>query len=316
MIFSRHRRWLALLAVLTATSATAQAQTQICASLSAQLTALDRNQNQGLANQYQRERAALQSIQGQVAQQGCNVLFRVFAPPHCGPMLNQLDRLRATVAQLEAALRAGNAGGNAAQRNAIYRSMQRNGCLGQTEPQQPSRQATYRTLCVRTCDGYYFPISFSTTREHFRDDLAACQAQCPGQEVDLFVHRNPGETVEEAVDIDGAPYTQLVNAFAFQEAYNAACRCGTPLVTTPGPEVAGMGGPFTPLPEAATDRLAALAVGVPLPVPRPEPTEDPETLANRAGGLTLPYDPFTDGPAVALEIDGIRIVGPAYYAAR
>jgi hypothetical protein len=311
MFYRRFRRWLAVLAMLTASSAAAQqAQTQVCATLSAQLAAIDRNfggQNQALANQYQSQRAALQAVQGRVAQQGCNVLFRLFAPPHCGPILQQLDQLRASVNQLEAALRSGNAGGNAAQRNGLIRAMQMNGCSFQ--PQQP-REATFRTLCVRTCDGYYFPISFATTREHFRDDLAACQAQCPGQEVDLYVHRNPGETIEAAENIDGTPYADLVNAFAFRQAYNSDCRCGAPTV-----QVAAAGGPFTPLPATATDRLADLRAAVPTPVPRPEPTEDPETLANRAGGLTLPYDPFAVAPGVELVVDGIRFVGPTYYYA-
>ena len=30
--------------------------------------------------------------------------------------------------------------------------------------------ATYRTLCVRLCDGYYFPVSFSTLPNHFQRD--------------------------------------------------------------------------------------------------------------------------------------------------
>src|SRR4029077_15323662 len=29
---------------------------------------------------------------------------------------------------------------------------------------------TYRTVCVRTCDGYYFPISYSTVPSRFADD--------------------------------------------------------------------------------------------------------------------------------------------------
>jgi hypothetical protein len=80
-------------------------------------------------------------------------------------------------------------------------------------------------------------------------------------------------------------------------------------------QVAANGGPFTPLPAAATDRLADLRAAVPTPAPRPEPTEDPETLANRAGGLTLPYDPFAVAPVVELVVDGIRFVGPTYYYA-
>ena len=31
--------------------------------------------------------------------------------------------------------------------------------------------ATYRTLCVRLCDGYYFPVSFSTLPNHFQRDV-------------------------------------------------------------------------------------------------------------------------------------------------
>src|SRR6266540_3435428 len=38
---------------------------------------------------------------------------------------------------------------------------------------RPSPYArTYRTLCVRTCDGYYFPISYATNRSHFKTDAA------------------------------------------------------------------------------------------------------------------------------------------------
>ena len=38
---------------------------------------------------------------------------------------------------------------------------------------------TFRTLCVRTCDGYYFPISFSTTSDQFREDAHTCAGDVP-----------------------------------------------------------------------------------------------------------------------------------------
>ncbi len=38
----------------------------------------------------------------------------------------------------------------------------------------------YQTLCVRACDGYYFPISYETGAENFSRDQTQCQAQCPG----------------------------------------------------------------------------------------------------------------------------------------
>src|SRR5690606_11776960 len=58
--------------------------------------------------------------------------------------------------------------------------------------------ATYRTLCVRLCDGYYFPISFATLPNHFPRDVDACQSRCAAP-TELYYHRNPGGAVEEMI---------------------------------------------------------------------------------------------------------------------
>ena len=58
-------------------------------------------------------------------------------------------------------------------------------------PRGPTNQfgnlpfATYRTICVRLCDGYYFPVSFSTLPNHFQRDA---------QHVPVAVRR-PGRAV-------------------------------------------------------------------------------------------------------------------------
>lgn len=52
---------------------------------------------------------------------------------------------------------------------------------------------TYHTVCVRTCDGYYFPVSYSTVPSHFPEDARACQRECPATEAFLYTYRNPGE---------------------------------------------------------------------------------------------------------------------------
>src|SRR5688572_4629876 len=46
-----------------------------------------------------------------------------------------------------------------------------------TRREKPRRSVagTYRTWCVRSCDGYYFPVSFSTTREHLSTDQVTCE---------------------------------------------------------------------------------------------------------------------------------------------
>jgi len=83
---------------------------------------------------------------------------------------------------------------------------------------------TYRTLCVRLCDGYYFPISFSASRDRFARDAKACESSCGGQ-ARLFVYRNPGADVEDMVDLRGQPYRQLSKAFVYRTEYVPACRC-------------------------------------------------------------------------------------------
>ena len=63
----------------------------------------------------------------------------------------------------------------------------------------------YRTICVRTCDGYYFPVSYSTTPASFAADEQTCQRMCPASETALYTHRNPGEDVAQALSSTGRP---------------------------------------------------------------------------------------------------------------
>jgi hypothetical protein len=91
-----------------------------------------------------------------------------------------------------------------------------------------SSAGTYRTLCVRTCDGYYFPISYSTVPGKFADDERLCQRLCPATEATLYSHRNPGEDVARAVSSGGRLYSELPAAFSYRKQFNAACSCRSP----------------------------------------------------------------------------------------
>ena len=82
----------------------------------------------------------------------------------------------------------------------------------------------YRTLCVRLCDGYYFPISFSTHASGFARDAAQCTASC-GQQARLFYHANPGGSVETMMDLAGRPYSALPAAFKYRAALVSGCGC-------------------------------------------------------------------------------------------
>ena len=84
---------------------------------------------------------------------------------------------------------------------------------------------TYRTLCVRSCDGYYFPISFATVPERFDQDAQQCRAMCPSAVVELYVHENPGGTVEQMVSLSGRPYESIPTAFVYRKEYVKGCSC-------------------------------------------------------------------------------------------
>jgi Protein of unknown function (DUF2865) len=82
----------------------------------------------------------------------------------------------------------------------------------------------YRTLCVRLCDGYYFPISFSTPASGFARDTVRCTASC-GRQARLFYHANPGGSVETMMDLAGRPYSALPAAFKYRATLVSGCGC-------------------------------------------------------------------------------------------
>lgn len=87
-----------------------------------------------------------------------------------------------------------------------------------------SKTGTYRTVCVRLCDGYQWPISHSTTPDRFAADETRCDSSC-GTPTRLFVMPAVGGAPETMVDLDGQPYTRLSTAFKYRSAIDASCRC-------------------------------------------------------------------------------------------
>ncbi|MFD1694570.1 DUF2865 domain-containing protein [Roseibium aestuarii] len=114
----------------------------------------------------------------------------------------------------------------------------RAGMVGSGAGQTPggarfSASATYRTLCVRQCDGYFFPLSYKTTRRQFSQDAFRCSEVCPGAETELFVHRNPGGAAEDMVSLSGQPYDGLTNAWRYRSERVENCSC-RPLASRTG----------------------------------------------------------------------------------
>jgi hypothetical protein len=176
----------------------------------------------------------------------------------------------------------------------------------------PRPGGTFRTLCVRTCDGYYFPVSFSTTSSHFRTDEKSCAALCPGTETKLYIHSVPDQEPEEMVSLDREPYMSLPTAFAYRvKGINATPGCTCQAAGTEQTADSETGA------EPATKKKQRW---IPLPASKPDPFEDFETALNREGGLGAEeirsLVENKSAPVNTATGRKIRVVGPVYLPAQ
>lgn len=86
------------------------------------------------------------------------------------------------------------------------------------------RGGSYRTVCVRLCDGAFFPISYSAQRSHMYGDADVCRNRCWGTEARLFYHHHSAD-MKEAVDLAGRSYKALPTAFLFRKKLVDGCAC-------------------------------------------------------------------------------------------
>ena len=82
-----------------------------------------------------------------------------------------------------------------------------------------------QAVCVRECDGGFFPLDHSV-RQSDPDQLTGlCQALCPNTAVSVYT-RSPNQQISTAVSLDGdMPYSDLPNALRFEKSFDPACTC-------------------------------------------------------------------------------------------
>lgn len=83
---------------------------------------------------------------------------------------------------------------------------------------------SFTTVCVRMCDGFYFPISQRVPRSRFHNDADACRSRCGQSESRLFYH-SFGADMKSAVDLTGRAYAALPIAFLHRKRLVAGCAC-------------------------------------------------------------------------------------------
>ncbi len=193
----------------------------------------------------------------------------------------------------------------------------RRGLFEQPDFSMSSRYNTYRTMCVREMDGYYFPISFSTTPERFEFDERVCQSKCPGTNVSLYFHAMPTQDSEDMVSFRGQiPYADLPAAFAYRKKFNpkATCKYTSGIfeeITSSSYHNLNFSNPSNSTPSR---------IGT--PNFRGDRSLDPETIANQSGLFseseitrlfTSPED-IAKADTIAFNGRRVRIVGPAFFA--
>jgi hypothetical protein len=79
-------------------------------------------------------------------------------------------------------------------------------------------------VCVRTCDGSFFPVSYSGAGSRADSLEEVCRALCPNADVALYSYPFGG-TIDEAASATGEPYSNLPNAGKFQTTDDPNCSC-------------------------------------------------------------------------------------------
>lgn len=229
----------------------------------------------------------------------------------CVDMAGQLDQSRQRVDDLEVQLSQLQGSTGRSYQDEIVRELARNNC-GANYQQQARRQggggafspfwedeessgyrdggssfgalpyATYRTVCVRLCDGYYFPVSFSTLPNHFQRDEELCQSKCaaPAQ---LYYHQNPGAGMEQAMAArTNEAYSQLKSAFRYRKEYVQGCSCKM-AEYTPEP------GALTQSGAGAAGEASGWAAQVPGQAGGEQQPLPPQDYDQNGGGESLPW---------------------------
>lgn len=258
--FAALRVTVPLLAMICLAPGAALPQGIDCAGLRAQIAALD--EANARTNPYlgaaQRRRSDIQRSVSYAHSIGCDrqqfLFFGSPPPPQCAGLNAHIQQMQASLGQVEASARANTSperqqlaarfyaycrgGDTAAQPRGFFESL----FGGRSSPNAPSPQDPLEqvppaeadqtpqggseVLCVRHCDGYFFPLNYSE-RGGSESLTDFCKASCPNAEVSVYT-RVPGEVIQTAVGLDGSPYMDLPAALKYQKTLDPACTCRPP----------------------------------------------------------------------------------------
>jgi len=259
---------------------------------------------------------------------GCFESFLIFGKalvrnPKCLGMNSRMEGARRQLTQLQQQRQALAGGGRNKRRVAeLNDALARSGCGGararrgglfdffggpSPEEMEPVERAPvyrnvdpngrYRTVCVRLCDGFYFPISYSTTGYRVGEDVQRCQANCAAP-AELYVYRNPGQEIEQAFSPQGgSAYMDLPVALKFRKEFVKGCSCKQ--------------AEYNPTQIEAANKQAAADAAAPAPAAPAAPAGPMPKLDLDLGGDTPAAPPAPAAPAAQSEAPATAPAAPA-----
>ncbi len=223
-----------------------------------------RHGSSGVQAAAERQRAELARTTAYAHSLGCEnhkFLFLGSDPPaQCGQVNGQIARMQANLADLQAR-EGGGAGDLVARYNAeclnaparptnIFEALFGGVARLVPQPQMDAREepldrgeegSPNQTLpgekgnvqahsgsyavCVRTCDGSFFPVSYTGAGSRADSLEEVCRALCPNADMALYSFPFGGTIDEAASSSNGESYANLPNAGKFQQTYDPNCSC-------------------------------------------------------------------------------------------
>ncbi|WP_048709200.1 DUF2865 domain-containing protein [Microvirga massiliensis] len=199
----------------------------ICDRYRAELASLERSGGNArpYASALQRQRQEIARLASYYQTIGCGRGTLFFPdPPECNAIASRVRQMQASAAYLQNQMP-----GGAEEVEARIRQLR--GAIAATcgpEEARPARRTVggSRLVCVRSCDGYFFPLGNVPKGDAGPEEL--CRALCPNADTVLF--RAPVDgSIEEAVsEHGGRSYSDLRNALRYTRELDQSCTCRRP----------------------------------------------------------------------------------------
>ena len=239
---------LALLALLVLVPSTAQAQAVNCNALRAEIDAAGSPSDPGrfdVALRQQRDEIA--RTRAYADQSGCgDGFFDDPDSPQCRSLARRIGGLETSLQRLQDQAARGDPAADDHRRDLTEAynaqcSTERAGleAAPETMPVNPDAVPTpdvappvaasrsVVVLCVRHCDGAYYPLATNVPSDRLGDMDRLCQAQCPSAASSAYAGRDTDD-IAGATATDGTRYADLSTAFQFRKASTSTCACRGP----------------------------------------------------------------------------------------